>query len=232
MKKYTLTAQTRQILGRKVKQLRKRGEIPATVYGKNVKSVSISVSGDAFEKVYKQTGETGLIELTLGSHVRPVLINSVQRHPVNRDILHVEFRHVDLKEKVKTNVPLALVGEAKAVTDKIGVLLTILDSVEVEALPTNLPENIKLDVSGLAQVNDEFKVKDLKAPTGVVIVDDGQLTLVKVGALVSREAEVLAAEEAARKAAAEAPAEGAQIPTEAPEPIPAVPTEEAKEEKA
>lgn len=215
MKKYTITAKPREVLGRKVKQLRKSGQIPATVYGKNVKSVSISVSGDAFGDVHKQTGETGLIELTLGKEVRPVLINSVQRHPVTRDILHIEFRQVDLKEKVKTNVPLELVGEAKAVTDKIGVLLTILDWVEVEALPTDLPENIKLDVSVLAQVNDELKIKDLKAPTGVAILDDGELTLVKVGALVSREASVQAAEEAAKKAAAEAPVEGAQVPAQA-----------------
>lgn len=215
MKKYTITAKPREVLGRKVKQLRKSGQIPATVYGKNVKSVSISVSSDAFGDVHKQTGETGLIELTLGNQVRPVLINSVQRHPVTRDILHIEFRQVDLKEKVKTNVPLELVGEAKAVTDKIGVLLTILDWVEVEALPTDLPENIKLDVSVLAQVNDELKIKDLKAPTGVAILDDGELTLVKVGALVSREASVQAAEEAAKKAAAQAPVEGAQVPAQA-----------------
>lgn len=224
MKKYTITAKPREIIGRKVKQLRRQGQIPATVYGKNVKSDSISVSGDAFEKVHKQAGKTGLIELTLGSDVRPVLINTVQRHPVTRDILHIEFRQVDLKEKVKANVPIELVGEAKAVTDKIGVLLTILDWVEVEALPSDLPENIKLDVSELAEVNDELKVKDLKVPTGVAIVANGELTVVKVGSLVSREAEVQAAEEAAKKAAAEAPVEGVQEPAQA--------GEEKKEEAA
>lgn len=221
MKKHTLTVHPRQILGRKVKQLRKEGQIPATIYGKNVTSVSIAVSGDVFGDVYKQAGKTGLIELTLGSDVRPVLINTVQRHPVTGDILHIEFRQVDLKEKVKATVSLELVGEAKAITDKIGVLLTILDWVEVEALPTDLPENIKLDVSGLSQVDDELKVKDLKAPTGVSIVTDGELTIVKVGSLVSREAEVQAAEEAAKKAAAEAPAEGAQVPAQTGEDLPA-----------
>ena len=229
MKKYSITAEPREVLGRKVKQLRKSGQIPATVYGKNVKSVSIAVSGDAFAKVHKQAGETGLIELTLGKDVRPVLINTVQLHPVTAQVLHIEFRQVDLKEKVKAHVPIELVGVAKAVTDKVGVLLTILDEVEVEALPTDLPKKIELDVSELAQVDDELKVGDLKAPSGVAIGDDGELTLVKVGALVSREASVQAAEEAAKKAAVEAPVEAAEAPVEAPEPIP---TEAAKEEKA
>lgn len=214
MKKHTLTARPRQILGRKVKQLRREGQIPATVYGKNVKSTSIQVASDAFEKMHKQAGETGVIELSVGNEVHPVLIHTVQLHPVTAQILHVEFRQVDLKEKVKANVPIELVGMAKAVTDKIGVLLTILDWVEVEALPTDLPENIKLDVSALAEVDDELKVKDLKAPTGVTIVADGELTIVKVGSLVSREAEVQAAEEAAKKAATEVPAEGAQAPAQ------------------
>lgn len=216
MKKYTITATTRDILGRKVKQLRKTGHIPATVYGKNVKSASVGVEALEFEKMHKQAGETGLIELTLGKDVRPVLINTVQRHPVTGQILHIEFRQVDLKENVKANVPLALVGEAKAVVDKLGVLLTILDSVEVEALPTDLPEKIELDVSGLAQVGEELKVKDLRSPSGVTIQTDAELTIVKVGSLVSREAEEQAAEEASKAAAvaAEAPAEGAEAEAE------------------
>ena len=195
MKKHTLTVQSRVVLGRKVKQLRSVGQIPATVYGKNVKSFSVTLEGDQFEKIHREAGETGLIELTVGKDVRPVLIHTVQVHPVTRQILHVEFRQVDLKEKVKANVPLQFVGVAKAVVDKKGVLLTIVDSIEVEALPTDLPENITLDVYGLAQVNDEFKVKDLKAPSGVTILPDPELTIVKVGSLVSREASEQAAAE-------------------------------------
>jgi large subunit ribosomal protein L25 len=145
----------------------------------------------------------------IGTDMRPVLIHHVQKHPVSRQILHIEFHQVDLKEKVKANVPVEITGEAQAVTDKTGVLLTIHDQVEVEALPADLPENISMDVSGLSEIHQELKVKDLKAPPGVTILTDLEQTLVKIGSLVSREAEAEAAAEAAAKAV-----EVAQVPTE------------------
>ncbi|MCX6791591.1 MAG: 50S ribosomal protein L25 [Candidatus Gottesmanbacteria bacterium] len=159
MKKYSLTAQPRDIVGRKVKQLRMQGAIPATVYGKNVKSVSVSVGAEAFAKVYKEAGETGLVELLINNGEkqtaglpagRPVLVHTLQRDPVSNHLLHIEFHQVDLKEKVHTKVPLLLTGDAPAVVGKLGVLLTLIDEVEVEALPTDLPEKLTVDVSKLA----------------------------------------------------------------------------------
>lgn len=226
MKKYKLTAFPRTITGRKVKTLRSEGSIPATIYGKNVKSVSIAVEEQSFSKLYAQTGETGLIELSLGSDLRPVLVHTAQTHPVTGQILHIEFHQVDLKEKVRASVPVELVGEPAAARDKKGVLLTILDEVEVEALPADLPEKIMLDVSALSDVNQELKVSDLKTPSGATFLTDSEQTLVKIGALVSKEAEAQAAEEAAKAAeaaaaqAAEAPAEAAPEAA-APEDLPA-----------
>ena len=225
MKKYTLTAQERTVVGRKVKNLRAQGQLPATVYGKSGKSVSIAVAKDAFTDVYKKAGETGLVELAVGTETKPVLIHTVQLHPVSSQPLHVEFHQVDLKEKVHANVPLEFVGEAPAVAQKLGVLLTVLDEIEVEALPAELPENITVDISGLAEVNQELKVSDLKIPSGVVLLTDSGLTVVKVGPLVTREAAQMAAEEKAAaeaKAAAVAPQEeGAPEATQAAEKAPA-----------
>lgn len=223
MKKHTLAASIRTMLGRKAKALRRQGQLPATVYGKNVKSVSVAVDTSQFEKLYAQVGETGLVELRLDDQMRPVLINRVQMHPVTRAPLHIEFHHVDLAENVKANVPVELVGEAAAVAAKKGVLLTILDEVEVEALPTNIPQKIELDIANLAEVDQELKVRDLKVPHGVTIVTDSQQTLVKVGSLVSKEAEAEAAQEAkAAEAAAaqtaQAPAAEGEAPQEAPTP--------------
>ena len=249
MKKYTLNAVPRDITGRKVKNLRRQGNIPATVYGKNVKSVSIQVGGDEFRKLYAQTGETGLIELSLGSDKRPVLVHTVQVHPVGGHILHIEFHQVDLKEKVTAKVPVEFTGEAGAVVDKKGVLLTILDEVDVEALPTDIPQKIELDVSGLVDVDQELKVSDLKVPHGVTILTDSEQTLVKVGSLVSKEAEAEAAEEAAKAAEVAAavapPAEGEapaeDLPAGSPrdeagkagkKEAPEEPKEEKKEEKS
>lgn len=218
MKKHTLEVSKRTNIGRKVKNLRKTGQLPATIYGKNIPSVSVTIPAKAFEVVYGQAGETGLVQLTLDGQVRPTLIHTVQKNPLNDQILHVEFHQVDLKEKVHAKVPVEFVGEAAAVTGKTGVLLTILDEIEVEALPTDLPEKLTLDVSALAEVDQELKVTDIQVPKGVEVLTDSTLSVVKVGSLVSREAEAEAAAEAAAAAAAAAeaaPAEGVAV-SEAP----------------
>ncbi len=213
MKKHILKAQKRAELGRKVKALRAKGLVPATVYGKNLASESVTVTLVDFAKVFGEAGETGLVELTVDGTTSPVLIHSVQKNPLSRDVLHVEFYHVDLKEKVHAKVPLHIVGEAAAVAEKKGVLMTLLSEVEVEALPAELPENIEVDVTALADVDQEIKVADLKAQAGVTVLTDGAIGVVKIAALVTREAEEQAQEEAA--AAESATAEGAAESTDA-----------------
>ena len=155
MKKHTLKAQKREMLGRKVKKLRQQGQLPATVYGKKLESENLLVSSMDFAKVFAETGLTGLIELVLDGSTKPVLVHHVQRHPVKDSILHVEFHQVDLKEKVHANVPLVFVGESPVVVQKQGVLLSLVSEIEVEALPTDLPEKIEVDVSVLAEVDQE-----------------------------------------------------------------------------
>ncbi len=215
MKKYSLKAELRSLVGRKSKTLRVQSILPATIYGKKVKSASIQVKTDEFGKIYKEARETGLVELHLDKDVRPVLIHNVQLDPVSDAPLHVEFYQVDLKEKVKTRVPVELIGESPAVAQKQGVLLTLLSEIEVEALPTDLPEKIEVDVSGLSAVDQELKVADLKVPGSVTVLSEPTVRVVKVGALVTKEAEAEAVAEAAAAAvkAAEAttvaPAEGA-----------------------
>lgn len=209
MKKYSLVVEDRTEVGKKVKHLRSAGKIPATVYGKGVKSASITLSTDAFKKVYSEAGATGLIELQLGSQMRPVLVHHVQADPVNDALLHIEFHQVDLKEKVHANIPLEILGEAPAVTQKLGVLLRVLDEIEVEALPTELPEKVLVDVTGLENVDMEVKVANLKVPNGVSVLTSGELTVVKVGPLVTKEAEAQAAAEEQAAAEAQATSEGA-----------------------
>lgn len=221
MKKHTLKGDSREVIGRKVKKLRAEGLLPATVYGKKIGSSNLVVSASDFAKTYMETGETGLIELAVGSDLKPVLVHHVQRDPVKNTILHVEFHQVDLKEKVHANVPLSLVGEAPAVAQKVGVLLSLLSEIEVEALPTDLPEKIEVDVTSLSEVGQELKVSDLQVPSGVAVLSDATISVVKVGELVSKEAEeqaaaeVAAAEEAAAPAEGEAPAGDAEKPAEA-----------------
>ena len=209
MKKHTLKAQKREMIGRKVKKLRQAGNLPATVYGKKLDSENLIISLSDFTAVFAAAGETGLIELVLAGVTKPVLIHHVQKHPVKDTVLHVEFYQVDLKEKVHAKVPVVLTGESSIVVQKIGVLLSLITEVEVEALPTDLPEKIEVDVSVLTSVDQELKVSDLHMPSGVTVLSDATVGVVKVGALVSRAAEEQAAAEAAAQAAIPAEAEQA-----------------------
>jgi large subunit ribosomal protein L25 len=189
MKKHELKATKRTLLGKQVKNLRKNEETPGTVYGKGVENVAITVRQEEFLKVYKETGETGLIDLQVDGTARPVLIHAVQKDPVTNALLHIEFYQVNLKEKVHAQIPLVMVGTSQAVTDKIGVLLVTLDEVEVEALPAELPEHLEVDVSGLIDLNQELKVKDIHIPKGVELHTETDLTVVKISSLVQKEKE-------------------------------------------
>lgn len=203
MKAIPLTAEVRKETGKQVKKLRQKGILPATVFGHNLKSASLSVNAKDFTKVYHQAGETGLVELKYGTVSQHTLIADVQTHPVNRDILHIQFHAVSLTEKIKANVPLELVGESPAVANNIGLLLQTLNEIEVEALPTDLPDKIEVSVADLSEVNQQVAVSGLKIPKGVEILTGPEEVVVKVVPLISEEAKK-EAEEAAAKAAAEA----------------------------
>lgn len=205
MEKYNLTAQKRSILGQKVEQLRKKGILPANLFGKKIKSQAIQLSSKDFDKIFSKAGESSLVELVIDKKIHPVLIHNVQMHPVTDISIHVDFFEVDLKEKVATKVPLVSVGESVAVKDRIGVLLTLLSEVEVEALPADLPDKIEVDISKLAVLDQVIKISELKVSDKIKILTDKDQDIIKVAPLVSKEAQKQAEEEAAAAAAAAAP---------------------------
>ena len=181
MNKYALKAEKRKILGQKVKTLRKEGILPANIYGKKVKSLAIQIPLNEFEKVYKEAGETGIIEISVDSSKRPVLINNVQIHPVSDLPLHVDFLQINLKEKVTAGVPVEFIGESPAEKSGLGTVVQHINEIEVEALPTNLPEKFEVDLSKLTKVNQTVLVKDLEVDTKKVkIKSDLEQILVKV----------------------------------------------------
>lgn len=163
MDKITLKAQKREIVGKKVKSLRKNGLLPANIYGKKVKSLAVQLDLNEFQKVYKKAGETNLINLLVDSekNEKPVLISNLQIHPVTESPLHVDFHQVDLTQKVSVGVPVEIVGISPAVKEKGAVLLTLLNEIKVESLPQNLPDKFTVDISSLVNYNDSFAVKDL-----------------------------------------------------------------------
>lgn len=214
--KITLQAQARSLTGRKVKTLRKQGILPINIFGKKVKSTSAQVSYQEFDKVFAEAGETQIVELKLEKDIRPVLVSNIQRHPVTGDYVHVDFHQIDLKEKVTATVPVEIVGEAPAEKEAIGIMVQQLNEVEVEALPTDLPENLIADVSGLAEVDAAVFVKDLKVDASKVkVLTDAESIVVKIEEP-QKEEEPLPAPEAVEGVEGEVPAEGAPATAETP----------------
>jgi large subunit ribosomal protein L25 len=161
--KIKLQVTQRSLTGRKIKKLRQKGILPANIYGKDIKSLSIELPLKDFKAAFAQAGETSIIELLVDKETkpRPVLIHNVHLHPVTDAFLHADFHQVDLTKKVTVNIPIELKGEAPAVS-KGGVLLQLIDEVEVEALPTDLPDKFELEVSKLEEIGQSISLKELK----------------------------------------------------------------------
>ncbi len=213
-KRENLSVEKRTVFGKSLKKLRREGILPSNIYGKEFKSAAVQLPMKAFLEVFKKVHETGLIDVSFGNDTIPALIHNVQIDPRSQTPLHADFFKVNLKEKITAKVPLIAVGEAKAVIDKLGLLEQPVSEIEVEALPTDLPEKIEVNVEGLAQVDEQILVSEIKAPEGVAIMSDPAQVVFKIGELVTKEAEAeAAAEEAAAEAAAAESTEG-QAPVE------------------
>lgn len=211
MSKHSLSFQTRTVTGRKVKALRKSGLTPAVVYGKKIKTESIQVNTKEFVKLFSQIGESTLVYL--GD--KPTLVRDVTHDAVTGLPLHIDFLQVDLKEKVKANVPVKLVGESPAEKDKLGVLVQQLEEIEVEALPTDMPEHVDVDVTTLTEVDQAIHIKDLKISTKVEVLSDGEQIVVKIEPL-AKEEPVEVVEPVATAEGEAAPAETGDTQTETP----------------
>ena len=214
----------RDVLGKKVKALRRQGVTPANIYGSHVDSQSIQLSTDELRHVLKTAGRNDIIYLRLdGDDPRPTFIRDIQQNPITDAILHVDFLQISLREQVKADVPIHLVGLAPAVDTYQGILMHGLDHVSVEALPTEVPSFIEVDVSTLEELNQTLHVSDVPVPDGVTILTDVEQVIAKVAPpAVEPEPEVEEAEEGvegeegAEEAAEgeEGAAEGAAEPAE------------------
>lgn len=198
-KRYTLSAEPRTVVGKQVKQLRRNGQVPATIYGHKVDAVSVSVPSHEFAVTYRQAEETGLIDITIAGEEasRPVLIHDTLVDPMSGSLLHVDFYQVNLKEKLVAAVPLDFVGESPVVKASEGILLELLQEVEVESLPTDIPSSIEVDISNLTEVDQGILVGDLSLPTGVEMKTDPEEMVCKIetAQMAEEEEEVPATEE-------------------------------------
>lgn len=197
MTKHTFSVEPRTIVGRKVKQLRKTGLVPAGIFGKTITSQNIQLKSKDFLKLIKTIGESSLIYLQVkGDNTeKPVLVRELTSDPVSGELLHVSFNQVSLKEKVAATVSIEITGESPAERDKLGILVQQLDQVDIEALPTDIPEGFTVDATILAEVNSTITVGDL-------VVDKSKITITTDSESIIAKIEPLAAEEVVEEAPA------------------------------
>jgi large subunit ribosomal protein L25 len=207
-----LSAQPRSVAGKAVKRLRGAGVLPAVVYGRDRESTMIQVDAHEFDLLRRRSGRNALVDLSLdGGKPTPVLLHAVHEHPVSRRPLHADFLVVAMTEEMTVDVPVSMVGSSNAVDRMGGVLLHLRESVQVRALPDNLPSSIELDITPLESFDVMLHARDLQVPAGVTLVTDADEPIARVQPPRVEEAPVPSAEEEAEAAegaeAAEATAE-------------------------
>lgn len=173
-----IDAEPRAVVGKKVKQLRREGLVPAVIYGIN-DPITIQMDNILLRRVLRRAGTTNLINISVGSDTRTVLAREIQQHLTRGDLIHVDFQEVDLKVKITAEATLVLVGRSQMMEDALGSDVLALNSVEIEALPDDLIAEIEVDVSQMESADEPIYVSDLPVPDGVVILTDPETAVAR-----------------------------------------------------
>jgi large subunit ribosomal protein L25 len=177
-----LAVDSRAVLGKQTKRLRRAGTVPGVVFGKSTASIAVQVDAKQLEAIYRAAGRTTIFQLTVeGAGTKSAMIKSVQRHPVTGRAVHVDFFVPDLKAEMQVDVPLVFGGDAPAIEDLGGTLFTSLDRIKVRALPADLPHEIAVDLSPLVDYDAVIHVRDLAIDTQrVQVLNDPEELVAKV----------------------------------------------------
>jgi large subunit ribosomal protein L25 len=189
MEEIVFEANRREVKGKNVKKLRRDGLLPAIVYGHSIEPISISLDYKEASKTLDSISPSALVVLDIDGEKHYTLVRDKQRNPVRRTIIHVDFQAVSLTETVRADVTVNLVGEAPAVETYLGILVPSLEQLSIECIPTNLPDRIDVDLSGLTEIGDSISVSDIIAPEGVEILNDPDEVVVVVIAQAAEEVE-------------------------------------------
>ena len=218
MQTVALSARSRELTGKKVKNIRLKGDIPGVVYGHGLDSTPITVERVALKKAFAKAGSGTLVDLTIGEQ-KPikVLFHEPQLHYLSGEPIHFDLYAVKMDEEIETTIPIIFVGISPAVDELEGNFIANRDELTIKCLPGNLIPNVEVDISILKTFDDSIKVSDIQVPETVQIQDEMEETVALVTAPRSEEeleaelAEDKAAEEAAVGALAEEPAEGEAV---------------------
>jgi large subunit ribosomal protein L25 len=224
MARKELTVQPREVFGKKVAQLRRSGVLPANIYGHGLESQSVQIATEALELTLKAAAANEVMDLKIAGEAsaRPVVIHHIQRHPLGKGILHADFYQVSLREKMRADVPIVLIGRSDAVETYNGVLLPGIEALHIEALPLDIPTHLEIDISSLTELDSSLHVRDLEVPSNVTVLTDPDVVVVSVSSpRVSVEGEEAAEAEAeAEEPTAEAEGEAPEAKEEEEAPSP------------
>jgi large subunit ribosomal protein L25 len=202
----SFTATARSITGKgAARTLRSQGQVPAVIYGHGRDPQPLSLNARDLDKLLGNIqAESTVIEVTVGGHTSKTLIREIQRHPIKRQILHVDFQALVAGEKVIVSIPIVLNGIAEGVRLEGGVLDQTLRELEIEVDPSNIPDRVELDVTNM-MIGDSLHVSDIKVPEGVEVQDDPETSVAVLAAprAIIEEAPAVEAVEGAPEAAAE-----------------------------
>jgi large subunit ribosomal protein L25 len=200
-----LTLEPRKVTGKQVRALRREGRIPAVIHNHGKDSIVVMAQSIAINKVYESAGKHHPVKLKLKDEDYLAIIREVDKDPRKNTLRHVVFNAIRQNEKVQTEVPIKLEGDSQA--EKVGLmLLTQLESVDVEAIPRNLPDEIVVNIESLAEIGDKITVADLKAPDGVTIITESEhpiVAVIETPAQVSEESEESETAEAGKEESSE-----------------------------
>lgn len=176
----TLATEPRSGRGKgEARRLRRGGRVPAIAYGSGLAATAVSVDGlELYHALRTDAGLNALIRLQVDGDTHLTLARELQRHPVRRDILHVDFVAVDRARKVTVDIPIHLTGHAPG-ADEGGVVDQVLFAVSVDVLPLEVPDQLEIDISDM-QIGDVKRLEDLTLPDGVDLLDDPDRTVVSV----------------------------------------------------
>ncbi len=175
-----IQASPRTIKGKQVKALRRTGLLPAIMYGVGSEPQTLELPAHETELILQRVSGSTLIDLKVGDKTHKVLIREVQREVISRKPVHVDFLEVAMDVTIRAVVPIELIGEAPAVRELGGVLVSGLNDIEVEALPSNLPDRISVDISVLEGFDDSITVGDLVVEEGVTILTEPEEAIANV----------------------------------------------------
>ncbi len=189
MEKVVLKAEKREVVGKQVRALRRQGKLPAVIYGRHIEPINVALDAHSASQILSKLTSSSLVTIEVDGKAYPALVREKQRNFIKNTLLHVDFLAVSLTEKITTYVAIQLEGTAPAVKDFNAILVTSLTELEVECLPTDLPERIVVDISGLKEIGDGIYVRDLALSDKVeVLSDPDELIVVATAMAVEEEA--------------------------------------------